>query len=239
MGNCFRARPEVDNPLSSQPCPGHQFEVFNNYTTKLDLQMVTPKHIGMVITPYGWLFPSDGEEHAYHYWKYAYDVTKVPRRSTHLLAHSGLTVHGHSDEGKPVILPTPRSEGDILSSPHLKAFTFNDLKNASRNFCPDNLIGQGGFGYVYKGWIDGQSLGAAKSGLGIAVAVKKLKPEGFQGHKEWLSEVNYLGQLHHPNLVNLVGYCLEGDNRLLVYEYMANGSLENHLFRSMLIPLVA
>lgn len=48
------------------------------------------------------------------------------------------------------------------------------------------------------------------------------------------TEVNYLGQLHHPNLVKLIGYCLEGDNRLLVYEFMPKGSLENHLFRSKL-----
>ncbi|GMP58237.1 hypothetical protein CsSME_00021968 [Camellia sinensis var. sinensis] len=68
----------------------------------------------------------------------------------------------------------------------------------------------------------------------MVIAVKKLKPEGFQGHKEWLTEVNYLGQLHHPNLVKLIGYCSEGDNRLLVYEFMPKGSLENHLFRSKL-----
>ncbi|XVF28791.1 hypothetical protein REPUB_Repub19eG0027800 [Reevesia pubescens] len=66
----------------------------------------------------------------------------------------------------------------------------------------------------------------------MVVAVKKLKPEGFQGHKEWLTEVDYLGQLHHPNLVKLIGYCSEGENRLLVYEFMPKGSLENHLFRS-------
>ncbi|KAL3716511.1 hypothetical protein ACJRO7_008156 [Eucalyptus globulus] len=71
----------------------------------------------------------------------------------------------------------------------------------------------------------------------MVVAIKKLKPEGFQGHKEWLAEVNYLGQLHHPNLVKLIGYCLDGDNRLLVYEYMPRGSLENHLFRRGAQPL--
>lgn len=49
------------------------------------------------------------------------------------------------------------------------------------------------------------------------------------------TEVDYLGQLHHPNLVKLIGYCLEAENRLLVYEYMPKGSLENHLFRSKLI----
>jgi interleukin-1 receptor-associated kinase 4 len=114
------------------------------------------------------------------------DITKVPLRSTQLLAHSSAAIHGYSDGGKPGILPTPRSEGDILSSPHLKAFTFKDLRNATKNFSNDCLIGQGGFGYVYKGWIDGHSLRAAKPGSGTAVAVKKLKPEGFQGHKEWL-----------------------------------------------------
>ena len=93
---------------------------------------------------------------------------------------------GYRDKGKSITLPTPRSEGDILSSPHLKAFTFNELKNATRNFRPDSLLGQGGFGNVYKGWIDDQTLGAAKPGSGMVVAVKKLKPDGIQGHKEWL-----------------------------------------------------
>ncbi|XP_049377359.1 probable serine/threonine-protein kinase PBL18 [Solanum stenotomum] len=65
----------------------------------------------------------------------------------------------------------------------------------------------------------------------MVVAVKKLKPESFQGHREWLAEVNYLGLLHHKNLVRLIGYCAEFDNRLLVYEVMSKGSLENHLFK--------
>ncbi|KAH9606830.1 hypothetical protein KSS87_001140 [Heliosperma pusillum] len=128
-------------------------------------------------------------------------------------------------------LPTPRSEHEILSSSGLKAFSFNDLKTATKNFRPDSLIGEGGFGYVFKGWIDGQTLLPSRPGSGMVVAVKRLKPEGFQGHKEWLTEVNYLGQLHHPNLVKLIGYCVEGEHRLLVYEFMPKGSLENHLFR--------
>ncbi|CAJ1944063.1 unnamed protein product [Sphenostylis stenocarpa] len=160
------------------------------------------------------------------------DVIEVPSGSTHLLVHSNPNGYGYSDEGKPEILPTPRSEWDILSSPHLKPFTLHDLKKATRNFQPHNLIGEGGFGYVYKGVInDSKSFGDTIAGSRTDVAVKKLKPEGFQGHKEWLSEVNYLGQLHHPNLVKLIGYCLEGDNRLLVYEYMPNGCLEDHIFR--------
>lgn len=83
-------------------------------------------------------------------------------------------------------LPTPRTEGEILSSPNLKAFSFADLRTASRNFRSDSLLGEGGFGYVFKGWIDEQTLAPSKPGSGMVVAIKKLKPEGFQGHKEWL-----------------------------------------------------
>lgn len=61
------------------------------------------------------------------------------------------------------------------------------------------------------------------------VAVKQLDRNGFQGTREFLVEVLILSLLHHPNLVNLIGYCAEGEHRILVYEYMANGSLEDHL----------
>lgn len=126
---------------------------------------------------------------------------------------------------------TPRSEGEILQSSNLKNFTFAELKAATRNFRPDSVLGEGGFGSVFKGWIDEQSLTASKPGIGMVVAVKKLNQEGWQGHKEWLAEINYLGQLRHHNLVKLIGYCLEDDHRLLVYEFMPKGSMENHLFR--------
>jgi len=126
---------------------------------------------------------------------------------------------------------TPRSEGEILQSSNLKRFSFADLKMATRNFRPDSVLGEGGFGSVFKGWIDENSFAAAKPGTGMIIAVKRLNQEGFQGHKEWLAEVNYLGQLYHPHLVKLIGYCLEEEHRLLVYEFMPRGSLENHLFR--------
>lgn len=61
------------------------------------------------------------------------------------------------------------------------------------------------------------------------MAVKKLDRKGLQGRREFCAEVIMLSLVRHPNLVNLVGYCAEGEQRLLVYEYMANGSLENHL----------
>ncbi|XP_019434446.1 PREDICTED: probable serine/threonine-protein kinase PBL2 isoform X2 [Lupinus angustifolius] len=122
---------------------------------------------------------------------------------------------------------------DKSISNNLKSFTFNDLKEATKNFRQENLIGEGGFGFVIKGWIDENTYAPTKPGTGIVVAIKKLKPESFQGHKQWLAEVNYLGKLHHENLVKLIGYCSDGKNRLLVYEFMQKGSLENHLFRSV------
>ncbi|KAG5566909.1 hypothetical protein RHGRI_002458 [Rhododendron griersonianum] len=144
----------------------------------------------------------------------------------------GTDLSGSVSKGSSVpVPPTPRSEGEILQSANLKSFTFSDLKMATRNFRPDSVLGEGGFGSVFKGWIDEGSYAAAKPGTGVVVAVKRLNQDGFQGHREWLAEVNYLGQYYHPHLVKLVGYCLEDEHRLLVYEFMPRGSLENHLFR--------
>ncbi|KQK14560.1 probable serine/threonine-protein kinase PBL18 [Brachypodium distachyon] len=122
----------------------------------------------------------------------------------------------------------------------LKSFSMGDLRAATKNFGSSSYLGEGGFGCVYKGWIDEATFAPTKPGAasGRMVAIKKLKKESFQGHKEWLAEVTYLGQLHHENLVKLVGYCSDSDsNKLLVYEYMLRGSLENHLFRRGTHPL--
>ncbi|KAK6946877.1 Protein kinase domain [Dillenia turbinata] len=99
-------------------------------------------------------------------------------------------------------------------------FSFRELCTATKNFKADCLIGEGGFGRVYKGFLDSTKQ---------EVAVKQLDRNGFQGNREFLVEVLMLSLLHHPNLVNLVGYCADGDQRILVYEYMCNGSLEDHL----------
>ncbi|KAG5242799.1 receptor protein [Salix suchowensis] len=125
---------------------------------------------------------------------------------------------------------------DNKSPCQMLQFSFQELKSATGNFRPDSILGEGGFGYVFKGWIEENGTAPAKPGSGITVAVKSLKQDGLQGHREWVAEVDFLGQLHHPNLVKLIGYCIEDDQRLLVYEFMTRGSLENHLFRRT-IPL--
>lgn len=85
----------------------------------------------------------------------------------------------------PSSFPSFKSDG---SSPptSLKSFTLNDLKAATKNFRSDSYLGEGGFGIVFKGWIDENSYAPTKPGVGIVVAIKKLKRESFQGHKEWL-----------------------------------------------------
>ncbi|KAL8230053.1 hypothetical protein R6Q57_014953 [Mikania cordata] len=127
-----------------------------------------------------------------------------------------------------------KPEEELKVASRLRKFAFNDLKLATRNFRPESLLGEGGFGCVFKGWVEENGTGPVKPGTGLTVAVKTLNHDGVQGHKEWLAEVSFLGDLVNPNLVKLIGYCIEDDQRLLVYEFLPRGSLENHLFRRSL-----
>ncbi|XP_058771075.1 probable serine/threonine-protein kinase PBL7 [Vicia villosa] len=115
-----------------------------------------------------------------------------------------------------------RSSSKNGDSEHIAAqtFPFRELAVATRNFRAECLLGEGGFGRVYKGHLES---------VNQTVAIKQLDRNGLQGNREFLVEVLMLSLLHHPNLVNLIGYCADGDQRLLVYEYMPLGSLEDHL----------
>nr|CAD1818683.1 unnamed protein product [Ananas comosus var. bracteatus] len=113
---------------------------------------------------------------------------------------------------------------------NLRAFEFKELRDATDGFSRMLKIGEGGFGSVYKGFIKP----ANGKGDSIVVAVKKLNPNGLQGHKEWFAELQFLGVVEHPNLVKLIGYCAVDSERvvqrLLVYEFMSNKTLGDHLF---------
>ncbi|KAI8544703.1 hypothetical protein RHMOL_Rhmol08G0316200 [Rhododendron molle] len=128
------------------------------------------------------------------------------------------------------------SVSDISNSvigTNLHVFTLQELKLITQNFSSSNYLGEGGFGPVHKGFIHDN----IRPGLEAQpVAVKLLDLDGTQGHMEWLAEVIFLGQLKHPHLVKLIGYCCEDKHRLLVYEYMARGNLENQLYRSTSRP---
>lgn len=128
--------------------------------------------------------------------------------------------------------PSPRGIPQLYEEKahNLRVFSYSELRQATNDFSRLLKIGEGGFGSVYKGSIKP----AEGNGDPIVVAIKKLNKDGLQGHKQWVAEVQFLGVVEHPNLVKLIGYCAvdeeRGIQRLLVYEYMPNKSLENHLF---------
>ncbi|KAK7379702.1 hypothetical protein VNO78_34391 [Psophocarpus tetragonolobus] len=157
-------------------------------------------------------------------------TTSSNRKSQFSVIASG-SIDSESSLRPPLPLPLPFPDGQILKWPDLKVFSFEELKSATKRFKQDSFLGEGGFGKVYKGWLDEKTLSPVEAGLGKVVAIKKLNPQGSQGFREWQTEINFLGRLDHPNLVKLVGYCWDVDKLLLVYEFMSKGSLENRLFR--------
>lgn len=112
---------------------------------------------------------------------------------------------------------TQREGGSLYKA---RTFTYAELVNATDNFKASYFLGEGGFGKVYKGKLEDSDQ---------IVAIKQLDPDGLQGIREFVVEVLTLSMADHPNLVKLIGYCAEGEQRLLVYEYMPLGSLEDHL----------
>ncbi|XP_010530999.1 PREDICTED: probable serine/threonine-protein kinase Cx32, chloroplastic isoform X2 [Tarenaya hassleriana] len=152
--------------------------------------------------------------------------------ATTTTSSSGAGGRSQISEGESSVSGVGTSDsGQILETPNLRIYSFSDLRTATRNFGPEMVLGQGGFGKVYKGWVDEITLSPSKVGSGMAVAVKRLNSQSLQGLAEWRSEINFLGKLSHPNLVKLLGYCWEDKELLLVYELMPKGSLDNHLFR--------
>lgn len=94
---------------------------------------------------------------------------------------SAVDGEGSDSGGETVVPPTT---GKIVT-PNLKCYTFSELRSATRNFRPDTVLGEGGFGRVFKGWVDGETYAPSKVGIGIPVAVKKSNPDSPQGLKEW------------------------------------------------------
>ncbi|KAK4396131.1 Cold-responsive protein kinase [Sesamum angolense] len=106
-----------------------------------------------------------------------------------------------------------------INTNNVRLFSYHSLRSATRLFHPSNRIGRGGFGVVYKGVLRD----------GTQVAIKTLSAESKQGTDEFLTELNMISNIRHPNLVQLIGCCIEGNNRILVYEYLENNSLASAL----------
>ncbi|KAG6736196.1 hypothetical protein POTOM_061076 [Populus tomentosa] len=104
-----------------------------------------------------------------------------------------------------------------------QVFTFRELAVATSNFSHHCLVGEGGFGGVYKGYIE------SIDQVSLVYFEEMHAYKGLQGNREFFSEILTLSMVKHLNLVKLLGYCADGDQKLLVYEFMANGSLESHL----------
>ncbi|KAF7097048.1 hypothetical protein CFC21_098910 [Triticum aestivum] len=117
----------------------------------------------------------------------------------------------------------------------LRVFGLEELGSATNGFSRALKIGEGGFGSVYRAFF------RSAAGGRVVLAVKRLNQRSLQGHKQWLAEVQFLGVLEHPNLVKLVGYCAvdseASKHRLLVYEFMPNKTLDDHLFSRAHPPL--
>ncbi|KAK2967494.1 hypothetical protein RJ640_010135 [Escallonia rubra] len=118
-----------------------------------------------------------------------------------------------------------KSPSTLAAAGTSRRFTLAEVQLATDNFTDGVVIGQGGFGKVYKGFmvVDGKS---------VEVAIKRLNPRSRQGAREFLTEIEMLSRFRHRYLVSLIGYCDEPDEMILVYDYMPRGTLADHLHKS-------
>ncbi|XP_048131852.1 probable receptor-like protein kinase At1g30570 [Rhodamnia argentea] len=122
---------------------------------------------------------------------------------------------------------TKKQNGSVASMRMGKRFTVAEIRAATKNFDEKMVIGVGGFGKVYRGKIED----------GTLAAIKRAHPQSQQGLTEFETEIEMLSKLRHRHLVSMIGFCEEQNEMILVYEYMANGTLRSHLFGSALPPL--
>ncbi|MQM16120.1 hypothetical protein Taro_049077 [Colocasia esculenta] len=167
----------------------------------------------------------------YLWWNYKAKIKDWLKKSrkrgdTRLLASLGHVRQDHQAEFvSPAEFVDQSKDG---KNSELPIFSFDALATATGYFHESNKLGQGGFGHVYKGILPG----------GREVAVKRLSEKSGQGHEEFKNEVILIAKLQHRNLVRLIGCCIQGDEKMLVYEYLPNKSLDAFIFNPSMRPLL-
>ncbi|KAK7401914.1 hypothetical protein VNO78_13778 [Psophocarpus tetragonolobus] len=141
---------------------------------------------------------------------YCYILNKVSNRRKNLKKVEDANLNEKSDF----------ANLQVVAEKGLQVFTFKQLHSATGGFSKSNVIGHGGFGLVYRGVLND----------GRKVAIKFMDQAGKQGEEEFKVEVELLRRLHSPYLLALLGYCSDSNHKLLVYEFMANGGLQEHLY---------
>ncbi|CAJ2665841.1 unnamed protein product [Trifolium pratense] len=125
----------------------------------------------------------------------------------------------------PLSFSTTKSSNtqNSLPSDLCRSFSLLEIRAATNNFDELFIVGVGGFGHVYKGYIDNGA---------TPVAIKRLKPGSQQGENEFINEIDMLSKLRHLHLVSLIGYCNENNEMIIVYDYMERGTLRDHLYNT-------